>query len=101
MQRNGYQLQAGGEYRTPESLLIARERSAFRQAVLDQAIAAIASDYLRLIIHAHYQLGWSIQAIADEFRIEQSTAWRAHNRALELLRQQLAVNGVSNLRDIL
>ncbi len=90
-----------GQIRTPESLLIDAERARFREQVLTAALAALGSDYLRLVIHARYLLGWSQEQVAAEFRVEQSTAQRAEQRGLAILRQQLAARGVSRLSDIL
>ncbi len=90
-----------GEIRSPESILLAKERARFRDEVLSQALAAVASDYLRLVIHARFNLCWTHEQVAQEFRIGVATAWRAEAQALELIRQQLAKQGVRNLRDIL
>ncbi len=90
-----------GDLRTPESILIDKQRARFRAEVLDQALAAITSDYVRLVIHARYQLGWTFETIAAEFRVEPSTVWRAHNQGLAIIRLRLAARGVRTLQDIL
>ena len=90
-----------GEIRTPESILIDAERARFREAVLTQALAAVTSDYLRLVLHCRFMLGWNYDAIAQEFRIDPRTASRAEARGLELMRVELAKHNVHNLRDIL
>ncbi len=90
-----------GDIRSPESILLAKERARFRDEVLTAALAAVASDYLRLVIHARFNLGWTHEQVAQEFGIGLTTAWRAEARALEMIRQQLAKKGVTQLRDIL
>jgi len=46
------------------------ERAAFRQAILDQAIASNCFRLRTLIIHARYALCWTWSRSADEFGVD-------------------------------